>query len=30
LIPFDAQDVRNDISWYVNLFACRRTDWTRN
>jgi FkbM family methyltransferase len=23
LIPFDAQDVRNDISWYVNLFAHR-------
>jgi FkbM family methyltransferase len=23
LIPFDAQDVRNDISWYVNLFAGR-------
>jgi FkbM family methyltransferase len=24
LIPFDAHDVRNDISWYVNLFAHRR------
>jgi len=24
LIPFDARDVRNDISWYVNLFASRR------
>ena len=23
LVPFDAQDVRNDISWYVNLFAHR-------
>jgi FkbM family methyltransferase len=23
LIPFDAHDVRNDISWYVNLFARR-------
>jgi len=21
LVPFDARDVRNDISWYVNLFA---------
>jgi hypothetical protein len=20
-VPFDAHDVRNDISWYVNLFA---------
>jgi FkbM family methyltransferase len=24
LIPFDSRDVRNDISWYVNLFASRR------
>jgi FkbM family methyltransferase len=24
LIPFDACDVRTDISWYVNLFASRR------
>jgi FkbM family methyltransferase len=24
LVPFDARDVRNDISWYVNVFA-RRT-----
>jgi FkbM family methyltransferase len=23
LVPFDAHDVRNDISWYVNLFARR-------
>jgi FkbM family methyltransferase len=23
LVPFDAHDVRNDISWYVNLFAHR-------
>jgi FkbM family methyltransferase len=23
LVPFDARDVRNDISWYVNLFAYR-------
>jgi FkbM family methyltransferase len=23
LVPFDARDVRNDISWYVNLFAHR-------
>ena len=23
LVSFDAQDVRNDISWYVNLFAHR-------
>jgi FkbM family methyltransferase len=30
LIPFAAHIVRSDISWYVNLFACRRTDWTRN
>lgn len=24
LIPFDTPDIGNDISWYVNLFACRR------
>jgi FkbM family methyltransferase len=24
LVPFDARDVRKDISWYVNLFASRR------
>jgi hypothetical protein len=23
LVSFDAHDVRNDISWYVNLFAHR-------
>jgi FkbM family methyltransferase len=23
LVPFDARSVRNDISWYVNLFAHR-------
>ena len=23
LVSFDAQDVRNDISWYVNLFVHR-------
>lgn len=23
LVPFDAREVRNDISWYVNLFAHR-------
>lgn len=23
LVPFDPHDVRNDISWYVNLFAHR-------
>ena len=23
LVPFDARAVRNDISWYVNLFAHR-------
>jgi FkbM family methyltransferase len=22
LVPFDARDVRTDVSWYVNLFAC--------
>jgi FkbM family methyltransferase len=29
LIPFDARNVRNDISWYVNLFA-RRSSQIRN
>jgi hypothetical protein len=23
LVPFEARDVRNDISWYVNVFAHR-------
>ena len=23
LVPFDARDVRNDVSWYVNVFAHR-------
>jgi FkbM family methyltransferase len=23
LVPFDARDIRNDISWYVNVFAHR-------
>ncbi len=23
LVPFDARDIRNDISWYVNIFAHR-------
>jgi FkbM family methyltransferase len=30
LVPFDAQDVRNDISWYVNLFAHRSRSHIRN
>ncbi|PYL08754.1 MAG: FkbM family methyltransferase [Verrucomicrobia bacterium] len=30
LVPFDAHDVRNDISWYVNLFAHRKRGQTRN
>jgi FkbM family methyltransferase len=30
LVPFDAQDVRNDISWYVNLFAHRSRSQIRN
>jgi FkbM family methyltransferase len=30
LVPFDARDVRNDISSYVNLFAHRKRDQTRN
>jgi FkbM family methyltransferase len=24
LVPFDARDIRNDTSWYVNVFAQRR------
>ena len=30
LVPFDARDVRNDISWYVNVFAHRTRRQTRN
>jgi FkbM family methyltransferase len=30
LVPFDARDVRNDISWYVNLFAHRRRGQIHN
>jgi FkbM family methyltransferase len=30
LVSFDAQDVRNDISWYVNLFAHRSRDQIHN
>ena len=30
LVPFDARDVRNDISWYVNLFAHRRSGQIHN
>jgi len=30
LVPFDAHDVRNDISWYANLFATRRGREIRN
>src|SRR5215813_1219783 len=26
LVPFDTLDIRNDISWYVNLFAYRELD----
>jgi FkbM family methyltransferase len=26
LVPFDARNVRNDISWYVNVFAHRTRD----
>jgi FkbM family methyltransferase len=28
LIPFDARDVRNDLSWYVNVFAHRTPSFT--
>jgi len=24
LVPFDARNIRNDVSWYVNIFAHRR------
>jgi FkbM family methyltransferase len=30
LVPFDAHDVRNDISWYVNLFAHRSRGQVHN
>jgi hypothetical protein len=30
LVPFDARDVRNDISWNVNLFAHRSRGQTHN
>jgi FkbM family methyltransferase len=30
LVPFDTHDVRNDISWYVNLFAHRGRNQIRN
>ena len=30
LVPFEARDVRNDISWYVNVFARRTRGQTRN
>jgi FkbM family methyltransferase len=30
LVPFDTHDVRNDISWYVNLFARRSHGQIRN
>jgi FkbM family methyltransferase len=30
LVSFDARDVRNDISWYVNLFAHRRRGQIHN
>jgi hypothetical protein len=30
LVPFDVHDVRNDISWYVNLFAHRSGGQIRN
>jgi FkbM family methyltransferase len=30
LVPFDAHDVRNDISWYVNLFARRSRGQVHN
>jgi FkbM family methyltransferase len=29
LVPFEARDVRNDTSWYVNLFAHRTLSQTR-
>ena len=30
LVPFDARDIRNDISWYVNVFAHRTRGQTQN
>jgi FkbM family methyltransferase len=30
LVPFDARDVRSDVSWYVNLFANRRAGQVRS
>jgi hypothetical protein len=30
LVPFDACDVRNDVSWYVNVFAYRTRGHTQN
>ena len=30
LVSFDAQDIRNDISWYVNVFAHRTRGQTQN
>src|SRR5213594_2462203 len=30
LVPFEARDVRNDISWYVNVFARRTRGQTRD
>ena len=30
LIPFDAHDVRSDVSWYVNVFAHRTRSHTQN
>jgi FkbM family methyltransferase len=30
LVPFDARDIRNDISWYANVFARRTRGQTQN
>jgi hypothetical protein len=30
LVPFDAHDVRSDVSWYVNVFAHRTRGYTHN
>jgi len=30
LVPFDAHDVRSDVSWYVNVFAHRTRGQTQN
>ena len=30
LVPFDARDIRNDISWYVNVFAHRSRSQIHN